>query len=175
MATKTTKPSNTSKSSTSPAKAPAVKPIRDGMHTVAPHLVCTDAVRAIDFYQKAFGAKEIFRLVAPNGSLIHGSVSIGDSVVMLCEEFPACGNVSPKTLKGTPVTIHLSVENVDELVAKAVKAGATLKMPVADMFWGDRYGIVEDPFGHQWSIATHIRDVSHEEMQQAATCMSGEA
>jgi len=155
------------------AEAPktSVKRIPDGMHTVTPHLVCAGAADAIDFYKKAFHATEIVRLKAPDGKLIHGSVRIGDSVIMLAEEFPQCGGVGPKTLKGTPVTVHLYVEDVDATIENAVKAGAKLTMPPADMFWGDRYGRIEDPFGHQWSIATHIRDVTHQEMQHAATEM----
>jgi uncharacterized glyoxalase superfamily protein PhnB len=143
------------------------------MHTVTPHLICAGATKAIDFYKKAFGAEEMLRLDAPNGLLMHAAIRIGDSTVMLADEFPGCGNLGPKTLKGTPVVIHLSVEDVDAVVKRAVKAGATVKMPVADMFWGDRYGIVEDPFGHQWSVATHIRDVSPEEMQRAAAACMG--
>lgn len=153
------------------AKSSAVNPIRDGMHTVSPHLVCAGAAKAIEFYKEAFGAKEMFRLNTPNGALMHASIRIGDSVVMLVDEFPGCGALSPKALNGSPVTIHLSVVNVDEVFDQAVKAGATVKMPVTDMFWGDRYGVLEDPFGHCWSVATHIRDVSPEEMEKAAGCM----
>jgi uncharacterized glyoxalase superfamily protein PhnB len=143
------------------------------MHTVTPHLVCAGATKAIDFYKKAFGAEEMLRLDAPNGLLMHAALRIGDSTVMLADEFPGCGSLGPKALKGTPVTIHLSVDDVDAVVKRAVKAGATVRMPVADMFWGDRYGIVVDPFGHQWSVATHIRDVTPAEMQEAANCMGG--
>lgn len=146
---------------------PQVKPIPEGMRTVTPHLVCAGASEAIDFYKKAFNAVEVGRLPGPQGKLMHAQIRIGDSAVMLVDEFPDWGSFGPKSLKGTPVTIHLYVEDVDAAFKRAVDAGATVKMALADMFWGDRYGVLEDPFGHQWSIATHIRDVSPEEMQQA--------
>ena len=142
-----------------------VKPIPDDMHTLTPHLVCSDAAGAIDFYIQAFNAVELARLPAPNGKLMHAMVKIGDSPLMLFDEVPEWGSRSPLTLKGTPVIIHLYVEDVDATMAKAIAAGGTLTMPATDMFWGDRYGQITDPFGHQWSIATHIRDVSPEEMQ----------
>ncbi|MGA2128200.1 MAG: VOC family protein [Xanthobacteraceae bacterium] len=148
------------------------KPIPDGMHTVTPHLVCAGAAEAIAFYQKAFGAVEVMRMPGPDGKLMHASVRIGDSAVMLVDEMPEHGALGPKALKGSPVTIHLSVEDVDAFVSRAVAAGAKVTMPVADMFWGDRYGRIEDPFGHHWSIATHIRDMSPEEMQQAMRGMA---
>ena len=144
-----------------------VKPIPEGMHTVTPHLVCAGAADAIEFYKKAFNAVEGGRLPGPNGKIMHAQIRIGDSAVMLVDEFADWGCFGPKALKGSPVTIHLYVENVDAAFERAVAAGAKAKMPVADMFWGDRYGIVEDPFGHNWSIATHMRDVSPEEMQKA--------
>lgn len=145
-----------------------VKPVPEGMHTVTPHLVCSDAAKAIEFYQHAFNATEMIRVPGPGGKLIHACVRIGDSLVMLVDENPQWGCVGPLALKGSPVTIHLQVDNVDAVFDQAVKVGATVTMPVDDMFWGDRYGIVKDPFGHQWSIATHIRDVSPEEIRQAA-------
>ena len=144
-----------------------VNPIPDGMHSVTPHLVCAGAADAIEFYKKAFGATETARLPGPDGKIMHAAVNIGDSCVMLVDENPQWGMLGPKALKGTPVTIHLYVEDVDKFVAKAAAAGATVKMPVADMFWGDRYGVLEDPFGHNWSVATHTRDVSPAEMQKA--------
>jgi PhnB protein len=146
---------------------PSVKPIPEGMHTVTPHLVCAGAAEAIEFYQKAFGATELSRVPGENGKLMHASVRIGDSVVMLNEEMPEWGAFGPKSLKGSAVTIHLYVENADAVFEQAVAAGAKITMPLDDMFWGDRYGKVEDPFGHQWSIGTHVRDVSPEEMQKA--------
>ncbi|PXW85746.1 putative glyoxalase superfamily protein PhnB [Nitrosomonas sp. Nm84] len=145
-----------------------VKPIPEGMHTVTPHLICADAAKAIEFYKQAFNATEMMRLAGPGGKLMHACVQIGDSLVMLVDENPQWGCVGPLALKGSPVTIHLQVENVDAVFAQAVKAGAKATMPIENMFWGDRYGRIEDPFGHQWSIATHVRDVSTEETQQAA-------
>jgi PhnB protein len=150
-----------------------VKPIPDGMHTVTPYLVCAGAADAIEFYKKAFDATEVMRLPGPDGKLMHGQIKICGSMVMLTDENPAYGMLGPKTLKGTPVTIHLYADDVDAFVARAVSAGATIKMPVADMFWGDRYGVIEDPFGHNWSVAKHIRDVTPEEMQQAMQNMAG--
>jgi uncharacterized glyoxalase superfamily protein PhnB len=152
---------------------PHVEPVPDGMHTITPHLVCRDAVAAIAFYQKAFGAVELARLPGPQGKLMHAMLRIGDSPLMLVDEFPDWGALGPQSLKGSPVTIHLYVADVDAAVERAVTAGARLTMPVADMFWGDRYGTIEDPFGHHWSIATHIRDMSPEEIQAAAKAFSG--
>jgi PhnB protein len=146
---------------------PQVKPVPDGMHTVTPHLVCNGAADAITFYKQAFGAVELGRLPGPQGKLMHAMLRIGDSAVMLADEFPDYGSFGPKSLKGSPVTIHLYVEDVDATVKRAVAAGAKITMPVDDMFWGDRYGKIEDPFGHHWSVATHIRDVSPEDMQAA--------
>jgi len=148
-----------------------VKPIPEGMHSVTPHLVCAGAADAIEFYKKAFGAEECARMPGPGGKIIHAAIRIGDSTVMLVDEDPRWGALGPKTLKGTPVTIHLYVEDVDRFAARAAGAGATVVMPVADMFWGDRYGLLEDPFGHRWSVATHVRDVTPEEMKQAMASM----
>ena len=144
------------------------------MNTVTPHLVCKGAAQAIEFYKNAFGAEERGRLSTPDGrNVLHASLSIGDSVIMLADEFPDWGSVGPETLKGTPVVIHLYVEDVDSVFDQAVRAGATVTMPLEDMFWGDRYGKLRDPFGHSWSVATHIRDVSYEEMEQAVKAMRG--
>ena len=148
--------------------------IPNGMHSVTPHLVCAGAADAIEFYKKAFDAVETSRLPGPAGKLMHASVRIGDSAVMLVDEAPEWGMFGPKSLKGSPVTIHLYVEAVDAVVARAVEAGAKVTMPVADMFWGDRYGVLEDPFGHHWSVATHLRDVTSDEMQQAMQKMCTE-
>ena len=137
------------------------------MHSVTPHLVCAGAADAIDFYKKAFGATELARLPGPGGKLMHGAVRIEGSVVMLVDENPQWGALGPKALKGSPVTIHVYVSDVDAFVAKAVKAGAKVVMPIDDMFWGDRYGVIEDPFGHHWSVATHIRDVRPEDLSEA--------
>jgi Uncharacterized protein conserved in bacteria len=145
-----------------------VKPIPEGMHAVTPHLVCAGAADAIEFYKKAFNAVEMGRMPGPEGKLVHALIRIGDSSVMLVDEFPDWGSFGPKSLKGSPVTIHLYVEDVDATVQRAVAAGAKVTMPLDDTFWGDRYGKLEDPFGHHWSVATHVRDVSPEEMQRAA-------
>jgi PhnB protein len=153
----------------------SVKPIPEGMHTVTPHLVCAGAGAAIDFYREAFGATETSRMPGPGGKLIHASIRIGDSTVMLVDEMPEWGSLGPKALKGSPVVIHLYVDDVDAFTARAVAAGAKVTMPVADMFWGDRYGQLEDPFGHRWSVATHVRDVSPADMQQAMQNMSQKA
>ncbi len=151
---------------------PKVKPVPDWMHTVTPHLICAGAADAVLFYKKAFGAEELLRLPGSEGKRLHACIRIGDSALMLAEEFPEWGSVGPKSLEGSPVTIHLQVEDVDGFVARAVAAGAKLTMPIDDMFWGDRYGRLEDPFGHHWAVATHIRDVSPEELREAArkTC-----
>ena len=152
---------------------PKVKSVPDGTHTVTPHLVCAGAADAIEFYKKAFNAVELVRFPLPQGRLMHACIRIGDSQVMLVDEMPEWGAFGPKSLKGSPVTIHLQVEDVDAVVARAVGAGAKITMPVDDMFWGDRYGKLEDPFGHHWSVATHIRDVSPDELQQAMQKMGG--
>jgi len=149
-----------------------VKPIPEDMHSVTPHLVCAGAAEAIEFYKQAFGAVEGGRLPGPDGKLMHAMIRIGDSAVMLVDEMPQWGALGPKSLKGSPVTIHLYVEDVDAVVKRAVGLGAKLTLPVDDMFWGDRYGKLEDPFGHHWSIATHKRDVTPEEMQQAMRDMA---
>lgn len=144
-----------------------VQPIPAGMHTVTPHLICAGAADAIEFYKKAFGATELSRMPGPDGKVMHASIRIGDSVIMLNDEMPDWGTFGPKSLKGSPVTVHLYVENADAAFDQAVRAGAKVTMPLGDMFWGDRYGKLEDPFGHQWSIGTHMRDVSPDEMQKA--------
>ena len=142
------------------------------MRTVTPHLICGGAVDAIEFYKKAFGAVELSRMPGSDGKLMHASIRIGDSVVMLNEENPGWGAFGPKHLKSSPVTIHLYVEDVDAVFQQAVDAGAEVLMPVADCFWGDRYGMLKDPFGHRWSVATHVRDVTQEEMQREMQKMS---
>ena len=146
----------------------AVQPIPPGMHTVTPHLVVRGAAKAIDFYKKAFDAKEEARLPGPNGMIMHASIRIGDSSVMLMDESPEWKAVGPLSLRGSPVTIHLYVNDADKTFESALTAGAKPIMPMADMFWGDRYGVVEDPFGHQWSFATHTQDLTPEQIGQAA-------
>jgi len=150
---------------------PSVKPIPDGFNSLTPHLVCAGAADAIGFYAKAFNAVEQMRLPGPDGKLVHASVSIGNSMLMLMDENPAWGVQGPAALKGTPVTIHLYVADVDAAVAQAAAAGATVVMPPADMFWGDRYAVLKDPFGHSWSLATHTRDLSHAEIIQGMQSM----
>ena len=145
-----------------------VPAIPAGMTAVTPHLVCRGAVDAIAFYQAAFGAVECARLPMPDGKLLaHGLINIGGAFLMLVDEMPGMGMSSPLALGGTPVTIHLYVPDVDATFAQAVAAGARVVAPVADMFWGDRYGILVDPFGHHWSVATHTRDLSPEEIAAA--------
>ena len=140
------------------------KPIPDGFHTLSPHIIVQDAAKAIEFYKKAFGAQEINRHMTPDGkAVMHAQLKIGNSMFMLASEFPpTC--LSPKSRGGTSVTLHLYVENADAAFDRAVKAGCTVKMPMTDQFWGDRYGVTEDPFGHQWSIAMHKQDLSEEQI-----------
>lgn len=150
----------------------AVSPIPPGSHSVTPHLVVRGAGKAMDFYKKAFGAVEIMRMPGPDGmGVMHGEVKIGDSMVFLADEFPGMPCASPEKLAGTTVSIHLYVPNADATFAQAIAAGAKELTPMMDMFWGDRFGQVIDPFGHQWSIATHVEDVSPEEMGKRAAEM----
>jgi PhnB protein len=147
-----------------------------GVSKLSPHLVIDGAANAIEFYKKAFGAKELMRLAGQDGKMMHACVSINDSSVMLVDENREWKALGPKTLGGTPVTIHLMVDNVDRSFAQAVAAGAKVVMPVEDAFWGDRYGIVEDPFGHQWSMATTTKVMTEDEIKAAAEkAMRGEA
>ncbi len=148
------------------------KPIPAGREGLIPHLKCDGCASAIEFYKKAFGAEEVHRMPAPDGKrIMHAEIRIGGQAVFLADDFPEyCGGkaLSPKALGGTPVTIHRYVENCDAAIERAAQAGATVMMPAQDMFWGDRYGVVTDPFGHTWSIATHLRDLSTKEMAEAA-------
>lgn len=146
----------------------SVQPIPPGMTAVTPHLVCRDAAAAITFYQQAFGAVECLRLPGPDGKLMHAMINIGGANLMLVDEFENMGMKSPLALQGSAVAIHLYVADTDAVMAQAVAAGAQVTMPAADMFWGDRYGRLVDPFGHHWSVATHIRDVRPEELASAA-------
>jgi uncharacterized glyoxalase superfamily protein PhnB len=159
------------KAKSTAAAKPKAKAKPPHMQVLSPHLVCAGAADAIAFYKKAFGATEMVRMPGKDGKLMHACVEICGSSVMLVDEMREWGALSPKTLKGTPVTIHLYVDDVDQFVKRAVKAGATVRMPVADMFWGDRYGQIEDPFGHRWSIATHQRAVTDKEMRAAMKAM----
>jgi PhnB protein len=148
-----------------------VRPIPEDMHSLTPHLVCDGAAEAMDFYKRAFGAVEGGRMPGQNGKLMHGMMRIGDSALMLVDENKEWGMLGPKSLGGSAVTIHHYVNDVDAVFERAVKEGATAKMPPADMFWGDRYAVVIDPWGHNWSIATHIKDMTPEEMAAEAAKM----
>jgi PhnB protein len=152
-----------------------VKPIPADMHTITPHLVCENALEAIEFYKRAFGATDAATMLTPDGKLMHGQVRIGDSALMLMEENKEWNAIGPKHLQASPVTIHLYVTDVDAVYARAVKEGATAKMEPADMFWGDRYGVLTDPFGHSWSIATHKRDLTPEQMAAGMKEMCGDS
>ena len=143
-----------------------VKPVPEGYHTVTPHLVVRGAAEALTFYAKALGAEELFRMPGPDGAIMHAEIRIGDSPIMLAEEMPQMGAVSPKQLGGSPVTIMLYVNDVDAYFTRATKAGCEAKLPPTDMFWGDRYCKVVDPYGHNWAIATHKEDVTPEEMDK---------
>lgn len=149
-------------------------PNATAVHAVSPYLICADAAGAMAFYARAFGAEEMVRLPSPDGRIMHACLRINGSTVMLSDEFPDYGMVGPKTLGGSPVSIHLMVPDVDAAVTRAVEAGAEVTMEVADQFWGDRFGSVRDPFGHNWSLATHLRDMTPEEIQAAmAKAMPG--
>jgi PhnB protein len=144
----------------------ATKPIPEGYHTVSPYLAVDDAAEAIDYYKRAFGAEETLRMEAPGGKIGHAELEIGDSHVMLSDPFPQASTKPPKELGGTSASVFVYVEDMDAVVQQAVDAGATVTMEVADQFWGDRFGSITDPFGHSWSIATHVEDVSPEEMAE---------
>jgi PhnB protein len=146
----------------------ATKPVPEGYHTATPYLAVDDAAKAIEYYTKAFGAKERVRMDAPGGKIGHAELEIGDSLVMLSDPFPEASTKPPSELGGTSASVFLYVEDVDAVVKKAVEAGATITMEVADQFWGDRFGTVTDPFGHVWSVATHVEDVPPEEMAERA-------
>lgn len=145
---------------------PNVKPIPDGYHSITPHLIMRNANKAIEFYIKALGAKEIMRFAQPDGKIAHAEIEIGDSKIMLADEHLECGAQSPEHYGGTPVSLHLYVKDVDQVVQQAVTAGAKLERKPENMFYGDRIASILDPFGHRWSISTHIKDVTIEEMQQ---------
>jgi len=142
------------------------RPVPEGYHTVTPYIVVNDAARAIDFYKKAFDATELNRMQGPQGKIGHAELRIGDSVIMLSDELPGSDCRAPQSLGGTTANIFLYVKDVDHSYQKAVSAGAKSTTPVADMFWGDRYGRLTDPFGHSWSLATHKEDVAPDEMKR---------
>ena len=145
-----------------------VKPIPDGFHTITPFIVVDDAIGALDFYKKAFNAKEIYKFPTPDGKIMHAMMQIGDSFVMLSDEFLSMGMRSPNTVGGTSVTLHLYVEDADKVFKQAVAAGAVSIMPMMDAFWGDRYGILMDKFGHSWAISTHKIDLTPDGLRKAA-------
>lgn len=149
-------------------RSPRERAAEFGVHALSPHLVCRDAADAIDFYRNAFGAEELMRLPGPDGKVMHACIRINGSSVMLVDENCDHGLLSPETLKGSPVKMHLVVDDADSFFARAVDAGARIIMPVSEMFWGDRYGQLEDPFGHQWAIATPGRPMSEQALKDAA-------
>jgi PhnB protein len=144
-----------------------VQAIPQGYHTLTPYMTVRDAARAIEFYKQAFGAVEKGVMKGPDGKVMHAELRIGDSLFMLADEFPQFGSLSPQSIGGSGMGLHIYVEDVDSAFDRAVKAGANVEMPVGDMFWGDRYGKLVDPFGHKWSIATHKSDMSAEEIEEA--------
>jgi PhnB protein len=151
-----------------------VKPIPEGYSTVTPYIAVDDAAKAIEFYKRAFGAKERVKMEGPPGKISHAELEIGDSVIMLSDPFPQSPLKTPKEIGGTTASMLLYVEDVDEAVQQAVDAGAKITMEIENQFWGDRFGRVEDPFGQNWQIATHVEDVAPEEMaKRAEQAMAG--
>lgn len=144
-----------------------VNPVPESLSRISPYLTIDGAAEAMEFYKKAFDAEELMRMPMPNGKLMHGCMRIFEATVMMSDENEAAGVVGPKKLGGSTVAMHVFVEDVDKSFQQAIDAGATVAMPVADMFWGDRFGCLEDPFGHRWSLATHKKDLSPEEMMAA--------
>ncbi len=145
-----------------------VKGLREGTHSITAHLVVNNGAEAIAFYENAFGAKSMGIHYTPDGKVMHAELQIGDSRIMLADEFPGSGCESPKKLGGCSVVLNLYSENVDQLFERAVKAGAMVVMPLADQFWGDRYGQITDPFGHRWALGQHVEDVAPAEMERRA-------
>jgi PhnB protein len=146
----------------------ATKPIPDGYHTATPYLIVNGAAEAIEFYKRAFGASELLRMTDPQGRIGHAEIRVGDSVIMLADEHPDMGYRGPRSMGGSSVSILLYVDDVDTIFDRALSAGATVQRPIANQFYGDRSGKLEDPFGHVWSIATHVEDVPPEEMRRRA-------
>lgn len=146
----------------------------DGFHTLTPYFAVHDAAAAIEFYKKAFNAEEHTRMEGSGGSIMHAELRIGDSVLMLGDEAPEMGASSPKTIGDSPVGVMIYVEDVDAAFNQAVEAGAEVEMPPMDMFWGDRFCKIKDPFGHKWSLATHVEDVDGEEMAKRAEAAAAE-
>jgi PhnB protein len=154
-------------------KTRAVRPIPQGHPAVSPYLIVEDATRALEFYRKAFGAKELMRHAGPDGRIGHAEVRIGDSIVMLADEHPEVNARSPKAFGGSPVSLHVYVKDVDAVARQAIAAGAKVVRPVQDQFYGDRNGTLEDPFGHQWHVSTHIEDVSAADLRKRAAAQAG--
>ena len=144
----------------------AVKPIPDNYHAVTPYLIIKEAAKAIDFYKKVFGATEVMRMPGPGGKVMHAELKIGDSVIMLADENPEMDARSPQSFGGTPVSLMVYVEDVDSVFKRAISAGAKELRPLQNQFYGDRSGTISDPFGHKWTVSTHVEDVSPEEMQR---------
>jgi PhnB protein len=151
-----------------------VKAVPEGTHTITPHLSVREAAKAIEFYQKAFGAQVLFVHKLPDGKVMHATLKIGDSRLMLADEFPGMGTKAPPTLGGSPVVLNIYVEDVDTLFKQAVAAGAEVTMPLANQFWGDRYGQIIDPFGESWALGSHVEDVAPEEMERRANAIFAE-
>lgn len=150
------------------------KAMPEGFHTITPHLVIRDAAKAVEFYKRAFGAEVRGIHYTPDGKIMNADLKIGDSILLVAEEFPAMKVLSPQSLGGSSVTIHIYAEDVDAKFNQAVSAGATVVMPLMDMFWGDRYGQLADPFGHRWSLATHIEDLTSDEIQKRGQAVLAE-
>lgn len=148
--------------------ADQVRPIPQGYHSVTPYLVVNDGNRALEFYKRAFNAKEVNRMAGPGGKIGHAEFKIGDSMIMLSDEMPGGEGRSPQSLGGSSVSMFVYVENVDSVFNQAVQAGAKADMPPQDMFWGDRFGKLTDPFGHLWGLATHVEDVAPDEIEKRA-------
>jgi len=151
------------------------KPIPDGYHSVTPYLIVNGAADALEYYKKAFGATELFRMPAPEGKIGHAEIKIGDSPIMLADEFPEMGYKSPQSLGGSPVSIMIYVDDVDTTFSQAVAAGGKEQRPVKDQFYGDRSGTLEDPFGHVWHVATHKEDIAPDEMERRAKAATAAA
>jgi PhnB protein len=151
-----------------------IKAVPEGTHTITPHLSVREAAKAIEFYQKAFGAQVLFVHKMPDGKVMHATLKIGDSRLMLADEFPGMGTKAPQTLGGSPVVLNIYVEDVDTLFKQAVAAGAKVTMPLANQFWGDRYGQIVDPFGQSWALGSHVEDVAQEEMERRANAIFAE-
>lgn len=154
--------------------AEKVRAVPEGTHTITAHLSAHDAHKAIEFYQKAFGAKVLFVHDTPDGKVMHATLQVGDSKFMLADEFPGMGPRAAQSLGGSPVVLNIYVDDVDTLFNQAVAAGATVTMPLANQFWGDRYGQISDPFGHSWALGSHVEDVAPEEMARRAKAIFAE-